>query len=110
MGTKSYQPPGWVFSVVWSILYILIGFSFALSIQSKQIPSIVMYSVLIVLLLSWPFLYFSLKSKILGIVGLVAILMVVLGLLIYLGIQKSWVEFGCLVPLFLWGCFAMSLI
>jgi len=54
-----FRPPGWVFSVAWTILYILLGFSWAIAATSseRQILAIVLYTLLTVTLCAWIFVY-----------------------------------------------------
>lgn len=110
-----WTPPGWVFSVVWSILYILLGLVLARTIVEKAWKTkldkvefgILLFS--IVLILAWPFAYFLAKSQVAGVV--LISLIVVLGLVycIMTGMEKKWLEMGGVLPLLVWGSFATTL-
>jgi len=60
-----FRPPGWLFSVVWTILYILLGFSWAFAVRNAEnkILAIVLYSLLVFLLGVWIFVYGGLNKK-----------------------------------------------
>lgn len=110
-----WTPPGWVFSVVWSILYILLGLVLARSIVTKTWKSKmdkIEFGLLvssIVLILAWPFAYFLAKSQIAGIVLLCIIVAMGLAYCIMTGKEMKWLEFGGVLPLLVWGSFATSL-
>jgi tryptophan-rich sensory protein len=57
--TVKFRPPGWVFSVVWTILYILLGFSWAIAAitSERQILAIILYLLLVLSLCVWIFVY-----------------------------------------------------
>jgi tryptophan-rich sensory protein len=106
---KAWQPPGWVFSVVWTVLYLLLGLSLSFAIQQRNTVSIILECTILIILLLWPYIYFTQKSRVGGIIGLSLLLACLVSLLIYLGLHSKWVQFGLLIPLTLWGGFAMSL-
>lgn len=60
MSSRAYLddiiPAGWVFSVVWFLLYFLIGFSWALA-GADDPWNIAMYAILVALLFIWPITY-----------------------------------------------------
>ena len=58
---------GWVFPVVWSILYILMGISSYIVRNNKEFMSI--YKVNLVINLLWPIIFFTLNFKVFGFFG-----------------------------------------
>lgn len=110
-----WTPPGWVFSVVWSVLYVLLGVAFARTIVEKQFHTKmdkVQFGVLIstiVCILVWPFVYFLGKSQSagIGLIGLIVVFSIVYCILA--GMSKHFVQLGCGLPLLVWGSFATSL-
>ncbi len=57
---SQYQPPGWVFGIVWPILYILLGISIFLQWRSanrKYDTSVCLLLTIFVLLNTWWFLF-----------------------------------------------------
>ena len=64
----SFAPPDWAYSVIWTVLYVLIGISLFLIItsvplspaeQSMKTAAIVLWGVQFALNLLWPFLFFN---------------------------------------------------
>lgn len=104
-------PPNWVFGPVWTILYIMIGASFALY-QTKgphptKLPAIVFVLHLVVNLF-WSFAFFFLTNPSLAL-GTIIILLLLISLLIYKFISVSkWAAY-LLVPYALWVSFATYL-
>lgn len=80
LARPAWAPPNWLFPVVWTILYILIGISLFLvwrkSLESKQ--ALVVFAVQLGLNLLWSLVFFGLHS-IVG--GLVIILMLWMAIL-----------------------------
>lgn len=56
-----YQPPGWVFSVVWVFLYFIIGYSAYLVSQKSQIPQT--YYLQLILNFAWPIVFINFDVK-----------------------------------------------
>jgi len=110
-----WTPPGWVFSVVWSILYILLGVVLARSIVESSWKTNfekAQFGLLlstIVLILVWPFAYFLAKSQVAGVVLISIIVAAGLAYCVMTGLDKKWIEMGCTLPLLVWGGFATSL-
>tara|TARA_X000000368_G_C22447699_1_gene457585 strand:- start:4 stop:465 length:462 start_codon:yes stop_codon:yes gene_type:complete len=62
-----FRPPGYIFGIVWSILYILVGLSWVLS--NKDIKSIwidILYVILSIVIVSWILFYSCLSLKKVG--------------------------------------------
>lgn len=110
-----WTPPGWVFSTVWSILYVLLGVAMARTIVEKEWHSkmdqsqLGILSGIILLILVWPFAYFMAKSQMAGIVLIWIIVLLGIAYSILTGLGKHFVQLGCALPLVVWGTFATSL-
>lgn len=110
-----WTPPGWVFSLVWAILYVLLGVVLARTIVDKDLNKgldqgrLSMLCLIIFGVLVWPFVYFLGKSQFLGIALLIIIVLLGLAYVVMAGVDKKWVEMGAMIPLVLWGGFATSL-
>ena len=97
--SSPYQPPGWVFGVIWPILLLLIGYSWTLR------PSLSNYYFIQTLLLSsWVVFYNKNKRY-----GLVNILVTLCLTLFMIGYKFKKVSSYSLVPLALWLSFASFL-
>ena len=67
------QPPGYVFGIVWTLLYIMLGYSLGLMLDKGHGGSVTLFYVQIILNLLWSPLFFSLHQMRASLVLLVAI-------------------------------------
>ena len=110
-----WTPPSWMFSVVWSLLYMLLGVTIARTIVEKQYHTTmdkVQLGTLvstIAIILIWPFVYFLGKSQPGGIALIILVVLLGLAYCILTGMDKRFVEMGCTLPLVAWGSFATTL-
>ena len=70
------SPPGWLFPVVWTINYIMIGFAAFLTFQSNQVAArrrndLIWYGVHLFFNLLWPLFFFRLNLLAFSIIWLV---------------------------------------
>lgn len=104
------SPPGWLFPVVWSILYLLMGYasylivtSQAAAVEKRQALSA--YGAQLLANFLWPLLFFGLKWYLVAF-----FLLIVLWILIYITIRRFssiWELAGdLLLPYILWVTFA----
>ncbi|MBA3956821.1 MAG: tryptophan-rich sensory protein [Parachlamydiaceae bacterium] len=108
----SWTPPDWVFGPVWSALYIMIAVSGWLIYRAEPSPqrtvALTFYACQLALNFLWSFLFFSLRSPILGLIDIV-----LLCLMISLTIIKAWplrpLASLLLIPYLLWVMYATSL-
>lgn len=98
--------PGWVFPVVWSILYIMMGISSYLISDDRKLLNI--YIVSLVINLLWPIIFFGFKLKVLGFFWIL-ILILVVGYMIYRFYDKNKISAYLLIPYLLWLIFASIL-
>ena len=108
---SKWNPPGWVFGVVWPMLYLLLGYASYLVWKSnaKKINSILQkYMIHLVLLLSWwPFfIYFPNPIIAASSLGLLAISAVYIGWEFY---KRNNIAGYCFIPYILWLFFATFL-
>lgn len=102
------SPPGWLFPVVWSILYILMGISAAIIFTSdspKKDDALFVYAVSLVLNFSWSIFFFNMQSFIISFIILVALwLSIIITMIKYYPINKTaaWLQ----LPYLLWVTFA----
>lgn len=103
------SPPGWVFPVVWSILYLLMGISYYMAKNSiRDCKTKVIYYLGLAVNLMWSFIFFNFEIYFLAAVWIGLIL----GLLIYLMAQYYQIKKGSAylqIPYFIWLLFALYL-
>lgn len=98
--------PGFVFPIVWSILYILMGISSYIVRNDKELMNI--YKVNLGINILWPIIFFSLKLRVLAFFWIL-ILILVVGYMIYRFYNKNKISAYLLIPYILWLVFASVL-
>ena len=74
-------PPGWLFPIVWIILYTLMGISCYLILNAprrERNQALMFYAAQLILNFLWPLLFFNLQQWFWSLFLLIALLMVVL--------------------------------
>jgi len=109
----TFAPPGWVFGLVWIILYFLMGVSLYTVWVSESKPKIrkvffIIFGIQLALNALWSLLFFGLKSPILGLVDILLLDIMVIITIIY---AKSISKLAAilLVPYLVWIIFATIL-
>ncbi|WP_288480634.1 TspO/MBR family protein [uncultured Clostridium sp.] len=104
------SPPGWIFAVIWPILYLLMGIAcyrvyMKEEITGKGSNSIFIYGVQLLLNLLWPILFFGLRLY-----GIAFIELIILFIFIIITIIKFYkvdkLAGLLLLPYLLWTIFA----
>ena len=54
-----FMPPGWLFPVAWTTLYILMGISAAMLIQARARTALLLFAAQLVLNLAWSPIFFA---------------------------------------------------
>ena len=108
---SKYNPPAWVFGIVWPILYLLLGYASYLVWKSnkEKIDDLLQKYIihLVLLLLWWPvFIYFPNPILASSSLGLLAISAVYLGWEFY---KRNNIAGYCFIPYILWLFFATFL-
>ena len=98
--------PGFVFPIVWSILYILMGISSYIVRDDKELMNI--YKVNLGINILWPIIFFSLKLRVLAFFWIL-ILILVVGYMIYRFYNKNKISAYLLIPYILWLVFVSVL-
>lgn len=104
-------PPGWVFAVVWSILYVLIGISAGLLLAGNNVTKrllLALFAVQLFFNLLWSFCFFTMQSVTLGVA--VLFMLVVMALAYFFGaflVERKVAYF--FLPYLLWLFFACYL-
>jgi len=108
----SFNPPSWVFGPVWTILYVMIAISgwsiFCTRKSNKRKLALIIYGLQLILNLLWSFLFFFLRSPLLGLLD-IGILLVSIAWAAILFWPLSRIAFWLLIPYFLWTAYASIL-
>ena len=106
----SFTPPSFIFPIVWTILYILIGIAFAKELENtnNKDNKITLYLLGINLMLNilWCYLYFAKKRLVLSAIVLLCILGTAMSIVIYTNYDTTKY---LLAPYIMWLCFALIL-
>ena len=98
--------PAWIFPVVLSVLYILMGYSSYLISDNKRLLDI--YKVNLVMNLLWTFIFFMFNLEVLAFFWIL-LLIVIVGIMIYEFYKENKLAAYLLIPYFLWLIFASIL-
>ncbi len=102
------SPPGWVFPVVWTLLYILMGVSSWLIYKSDSFyrkSSLRLYAIQLAVNFFWTIIFFNLQMYLFAFIWL--LLLLVLIILMIAGFSRiNKTAAYLLIPYFLWVCFA----
>lgn len=113
MAKPPLSPPGWLFPVVWTILYILMGIaSFLVYTSSAPKKSkknaLILYAIQLFVNFLWPILFFALQMCTAAAVLIVILWLLVLANLLYFYKIKQATGY-LLIPYLLWVTFATYL-
>lgn len=108
----AWNPPGWLFGPVWTILYVMIAISgwliYKAAPSRKRSIALTVYAGQLVLNFIWSFFFFSLRSPTLGLIDIIF-----LSLLIILTIINAWpvrqLAAILLIPYLIWVMYAATL-
>lgn len=117
-GMDSYQvmnqpplsPPGWIFPVVWTVLYLLMGYA-SYRIAESDVPkedrrkALVFYGIQLFLNFLWPIVFFGLQWYFAAF-GLLLVLWVFIYLTMHYFEQIDETAENLLIPYLLWVTFA----
>ncbi len=104
-------PPSWLFPVVWTILYILMGTGAALVYNRKEFKpeetrnALIVYAVNLVLNFFWSIIFFNLEAYLFAFIWLVALWIVIIAMIISFR-KVSPVAAYLQIPYLIWVTFA----
>lgn len=106
-----FAPPGWVFPIAWTILYVLMGISAGLVYLSDddcRRDALRIYALQLFLNFGWPILFFGFQQHLIAFVWLVvfiAVIVVMIALFFAIRPKAAYLQ----IPLFCWVAFAAYL-
>ena len=109
----AWNPPSWVFSPVWIILYIMIAFSGWLLCLSKKshAKSWALFFYFVQLLLNglWSFFFFYFQNPTLSLIDIILLNLFILATIISAFNTSKKSAGALLIPYFLWTLYALTL-
>lgn len=112
LNKPAFNPPGWVFGPVWTLLYILMGLSFfhiwiKPRIKERTVAKII-YIVQLLLNFAWSFLFFYYQNIALALIDIIVLdVVVVIMLLKFYQLKPTAAYLN--IPYLLWILFATAL-
>ncbi len=109
----SFAPPGYIFPIVWTVLYILMGIAsyriYKLGIEKKEVKNaLFFYGVQLMLNFLWPILYFGLGLRFVAFIEIIVLfIFIVITTKKFFKLDKIAGYF--MVPYLLWVAFASVL-
>jgi len=104
-----FNPPGWIFAPVWTVLYVMIGVALsAIWFEEDNSRLLVLFAIQAALNLLWSPAFFGLHSPVIGLLIIVPLLVTIL-MFIAAGWQKNRTAAWLFVPYALWVAFATVL-
>ena len=109
----SWAPPSWIFGPVWSVLYILIAYSFGVvfyKLTTRQIPFAVALPFILNLVFNLSFTYFQfgLKNNVLASIDILLVLGTLVWAMVAIFPVARWITY-IQIPYLLWVSFATVL-
>lgn len=103
------SPPGWLFPVVWTILYVLMGIASYLVLTSnkpaRSKTALTIYAVQLAFNFLWSIIFFSVKAYLFAFIWLVILLvLIIINAVLFYRIDKR--AGLLLIPYILWVTFA----
>lgn len=101
------SPPGWLFPVVWTILYILMGIASYLVLTSKKPPNnaLLLYGIQLGFNFFWSIIFFNLKLYFLAFIWLILLWLLIFKTTVLFS-QRSKPAGYLMFPYLLWAAFA----
>ena len=100
------SPPGIIFPIVWSILYLLMGISYFL--YRKEYEKNYLYYLQLGVNLVWPVLFFTLKLRFFSIIWILILVYLIYRLIVEWKDKKR-ISAYLLIPYLIWTIFATYL-
>jgi len=108
-----FNPPGWIFGPVWTILYILMGIAAGLVWKSdtpsnQKNKALLIFGIQLLVNGLWSILFFSLESPVLAFVDIILLMgLIIYTMKIFKPINRT--TYWLLIPYLLWVSFATIL-
>lgn len=111
LNRPSLSPPGYLFPIIWTILFVLMGIAsyfIYISHSPKRENALLIYAFQLFINFCWPLFFFNLQNYFLALMILIVLLILVVTMM-YCFYQLKPISCYLNVPYLLWLCFAMYL-
>lgn len=104
------SPPGFIFGIIWSILYILMGISYGIldtrNLADEKVNTA--YYLQLIVNIIWPVLFFVLKARLLSSIWIVLLLVLIIYMIVTFNKKNKLVAY-LQIPYLMWTAFATYL-
>ena len=106
----TFNPPSWVFAPVWTTLYLMMTIAIWLFWHSrnKDMNTIYIYFIHIVLNTTWSVVFFGLHQILLALFVLIVLILMIIILILRFK-RVNIVSYYLMIPYLLWCCYALVL-
>ena len=106
----TFNPPSWVFAPVWTTLYLMMTIAIWLFWHSrnKDMSTIYIYFIHIVLNTTWSIVFFGLHQILLALFVLIVLILMIIILILRFK-RVNIVSYYLMIPYLLWCCYALVL-
>ena len=106
----TFNPPSWVFAPVWTTLYLMMTIAIWLFWHSrnKDMNTIYIYFIHLVLNTTWSIVFFGLHQILLALFVLIGLILMIIILMMRFK-RVNIVSYYLMIPYLLWCCFALFL-
>ena len=106
----TFNPPSWVFAPVWTTLYLMMTIAIWLFWHSrnKDMNTIYIYFIHIVLNTTWSIVFFGLHQILLALFILIVLILMIIILILRFK-RVNIVSYYLMIPYLLWCCYALVL-
>lgn len=107
LNKPTLSPPGWLFPIVWTILYILMGIASYLVLTSEKTnhSALTVYGIQLVFNFFWSIIFFNLEAYLFSFIWLVILwILIFITMILFFGISEP--AGYLLLPYLLWVTFA----
>lgn len=104
------SPPGFIFGIVWSILYLLMGIAYGMLVYKGKSDAEVskIYWTQLIVNLIWPILFFAFKLRLFSSIWIIILLILVINMVIKFHKKDKIIGYSQ-IPYLLWIMFATYL-
>ena len=105
---STFNPPDWLFAVVWVVLYLLLGYSSYLISKSKNNVYLMLYGIQLLLTIAWWPYFIYYPNKLMATISIILLaIFALINAVLFFPINK--LAAYCLIPYIIWLSFASFL-
>ncbi len=101
-----YMPPAYVFGIVWSILYLIMGYSLYLVLDCNK--CVLNFMIQFIFNITWSFIFFNFNNYLLSVLWIIILIILVTNMLLTFILKNKKAAYLNL-PYILWLCIALYL-